>query len=503
MSIRRRWMLSFLALMVGAAGLGTVDAPSAAAAGRPSVRLVTPDTRVDAQRFEDGYAMIDPRMLVASKGGDFEIRAHRPDYDHDLSVWQVVNGPNGSRDIALPSWVTPGPDGLPGFLRLRLTDRDGNVVADERRNFCPQGEDVRINANGPMEPRYPRSCWGGPFVLGSIWGIDRGWAVSALGWDGLYVEAPVGRYRLDVSITRRYAELFGIAPQDARGSVTVRVRQAPECDPHDPWCGKPIPEGVRPAHDHDGALREPSRAPLRGPLGVAPTVAAPSPDTIPDLVALPAWSIFLGNEEGGRQRINFAATVWNAGPAPLLVEGYRREGEAKMDAYQYFLDGEEVVGRRRVGDLVFHDKPGHHHWHFLLFARYSLLDASKERVVLSRKQSFCLAPTDAIDLTVRGAEWRPGSTGLHTACGFGPEDVWIREVLQSGWGDTYFQGIAGQSFDVTDLPNGTYYIAVDANPTGNVYERRADNNRELRKIVLRGRGADRRVEVAPWHGIEW
>ena len=175
-----------------------------------------------------------------------------------------------------------------------------------------------------------------------------------------------------------------------------------------------------------------------------------------------------------------------------------------MDAYQYFLDGDgEVVGRRRVGELEFHDKPGHHHWHFLLFARYSLLDASKEHVVLSRKQSFCLAPTDAIDLTVQRAEWRPGSTGFWTACGSGPEDVWIREVLQSGWGDTYFQSVAGQSFDVTDLPNGTYYIAVDANPTGNVYERKHDNNRELRKIVLRGQGDERRVEVAPWHGIEW
>ncbi len=110
-------------------------------------------------------------------------------------------------------------------------------------------------------------------------------------------------------------------------------------------------------------------------------------------------------------------------------------------------------------------RPGHQHWHFEQFARYSLLAKDQTQIVRSEKTGFCLAPTDAIDLTAPGAEWNPYSIGLGTACG-GRGSLWTREVLPAGWGDTYFQGLPGQSFDITYLPNGTYYIAVQANPDG-------------------------------------
>ncbi len=45
------------------------------------------------------------------------------------------------------------------------------------------------------------------------------------------------------------------------------------------------------------------------------------------------------------------------------------------------------------------------------FARYSLLNADQSEVVLSTKQSFCLAPTDPIDLRLPTAEWLPSWYG--------------------------------------------------------------------------------------------
>jgi hypothetical protein len=78
----------------------------------------------------------------------------------------------------------------------------------------------------------------------------------------------------------------------------------------------------------------------------------------------------------------------------------------------------------------------------------------------------------------------------------------VREVLPTGWGDTYFQGLPGQSFNITDLPNGTYYIAVEANPLGLLHERRTDNDVELREIRLGGTPGARTVTVPPWHGID-
>jgi hypothetical protein len=71
-----------------------------------------------------------------------------------------------------------------------------------------------------------------------------------------------------------------------------------------------------------------------------------------------------------------------------------------------------------------------------------------------------------------------------------------------GWGDTYFQYVAGQSFDITDLPNGRYYVQFEANPTGSMIETTQDNNSSVRRIVLRGTPGHRHVIVPPYMGID-
>jgi Lysyl oxidase len=121
--------------------------------------------------------------------------------------------------------------------------------------------------------------------------------------------------------------------------------------------------------------------------------------------------------------------------------------------------------------------------------------------VKSSKEAFCLVPTDAIDLTLPAAELQPGNVGLWTSCG-GRSDLWIREVLPVGWGDTYYQYVPGQSFDITDVPNGTYFVKIVANPGRQLEELSYGNNVRLRKVILRGRPGHRRVEVPPWHGID-
>jgi hypothetical protein len=344
-----------------------------------------------------------------------------------------------------------------------------------------------------------------------VWGIEKGWAVPHFEWDGPSFNGADGRYTMRIAITRRFRSAFNVAAEDASVAVNVRIKTEEDFCPDCPF-PKPPPgaidagghhggrvDGVGHRHGPDGqpAARG-ARFPVRGTLGVARSLMNPPDAALPDLIALPAFAISVARE-GKKDRISFGANVWNAGPAPLLVEGFKRDDEDVMDAYQYFLDGDKVVGRARAGFMEFHTARGHNHWHFLQFARYSLWNESMEQEVVARKQAFCLAPTDAIDLTVPGAEWQPGSTGLGTSCG-GPSAVWIRETLQAGWGDTYYQ-VAGQSLDVTNVPNGTYYIAVEANPAGLLRERDTSNNVELRKIRLGGTPGNRTVRVMPWHGI--
>jgi hypothetical protein len=173
-----------------------------------------------------------------------------------------------------------------------------------------------------------------------------------------------------------------------------------------------------------------------------------------------------------------------------------------MDAYQYFIDENgNAVGRKQVGELEFDPRRGHQHWHFLQFAQYTLLDSTGEEVVRSKKQAFCIAHTDVIDLTVPGADWTMEGQRLHTSCG-SPGSLWIRETLGVGWGDTYFQSSPGQAFNITKVPNGWYTVRVEVDPLNVLMQADESNDIEDRLVYIGGKPGRRRVKVAPWHGME-
>ena len=54
-----------------------------------------------------------------------------------------------------------------------------------------------------------------------------------------------------------------------------------------------------------------------------------------------------------------------------------------MDAYQYFYVNGQPVGKSQVGEMEFDTRSGHQHWHFLQFAKYSLLDATQTELIRS------------------------------------------------------------------------------------------------------------------------
>jgi hypothetical protein len=229
----------------------------------------------------------------------------------------------------------------------------------------------------------------------------------------------------------------------------------------------------------------------------------------PDLRPLPAFGFTVLTPEEAEQYaqpgyeaepnheyLAFAATVWNAGPGQLVVDGFRTPGADVMRAYQSFYDKD---GTRKsyapTGSMAYDSRPGHQHWHFLDFATYQLRTKSGA-TVRSQKEAFCLAPTDAIDLGVKNAQWTTDFAGLWSACGT-VSALGIRETMPTGWGDTYGQYLPGQAFDITGLPNGTYQVDVIANPDGHLYETSTANNRVARTIVLGGKPGARTVKATP------
>ena len=296
-------------------------------------------------------------------------------------------------------------------------------------------------------------------------------------------------------MSAEYRKLLDVPGDGAGARVRVNVNKVPE-----PRGDRAVEELESSSPIGPPSLAPPARAASRPTTAGVPIVENPDPQALPDLAALPAFDVRLRNRRG-RNVLRFAANSWNAGPGEMVIEGFRRRARSVMDAYQYFLgpDG-QAVGRASVGTLIYHAARGHEHWHLLQFAGYSLLNAADERVVRAKKQSFCLVPTDAVDLTLPRANWLAKGWPLSSACG-APSALWVRQTLPVGWGDTYSAQLPGQAFDVTDLPNGRYVIRTEANPLGLLTEQTTSNNAAARTVRLSGSGADRRVTVSPWRGI--
>ena len=473
--------LAAVALLLAAGGASAAAAPAAPQLG---LRAAT-DSVVLWKYGRDQPVYLDLGVYLQSLGADFQLNVTRR-YGHPIRVSQQL----GSSQRALPGWVADGWNGMAHLVTYKIQNAEGSPVATIPMTICPNSYDVqRVDPNGTGTPHFPQFCSSNPFTLGTVWGIDQGWAVPLVD-SAPFIRLPQGTYTITIRINHRYRELFGIPRSLGAVHVTATVKLAGKngCPP---YCGAAAHSRVNVA----AARRLANLAPAD-----VPTQTSPDPATVPDLIALPAWGIQISHHRH-RDYIDFGATVWDRGPAPMVVEGFRRPGTDIMDAYQYFYRDGQIVGKAPAGTLVYDAAPGHEHWHFEQFARYALLSGDRREVVRSRKDGFCLAPTDAIDLTVPNAVYNPDSIGFFGACG-DATSIWTRETLPVGWGDTYFQGLPGQSFNITNLPNGTYYVEVQANPLHALHEVSTHNDTRLRRVILGGVPGHRTIRIPPWKGID-
>jgi hypothetical protein len=474
----RRLVAMIVAAMVATIGLGVRTAPAASA--DPTIGLRAARGTIEVTRRPNRAGWFDPALHVVAVDGPFELRVARADYGAPLTLTRTLPG-GGSQDLA--SELLNGWWGLENFLKIKITNSKGKVVKRRTLDFCPNSwEQQRVNDSGPSAPTYPYFCDGGPFTKGMVWGIDEGWANNVLEYSGLQLNGPDGRYTLNASIKKAYVDAFGVPPELASTDVTVKLKTSKGGGGGCLHCG------------HGRALTEEQSS-----VDV-PVIENPNPAILPDLAALPAFGMRLSN--GKKQYLRFGATVWLGGASALHVEGFRRPNEDLMDAYQYFYEGGEIIGKAPVGSFEYDVRRGHTHWHFQQFARYRLVSEDDSRVVRSKKEAFCLAPTDPIDLNLEGAQWRPDDIGFGGSnCG-GQSSLWVREVLPLGWGDTYHQSRPGQSFNVTGLDDGTYYLEVEANPGESLHDASTENNVVRRKVIIKTKGGKRIVSVPPWNGID-
>jgi hypothetical protein len=461
---------------------GGAVATAAPADGATQLRFTAAAQSVTLERWEGEPVWLELGTHVVAERRPFEIRVARASYQAPVVAKQVIRDGARQRSVRLPAGLVTDFMGLPDFTHLTITDATGEVVVDRNEDFCPNGMAVRADREAPDRSPYPWGCPTNPFTRGAVWGIQTGWGTpvhDANGEAGA-VDLPDGVYTVDVVVNQPYRRLFGISQYAVTVELTIRTVDAP---------------AVRRTQEEPAVRAAPSR-----PTGAAARPRGPRPDLRP----LPAWFVMLSGDPDSaapRDYLAFDATVWNAGGSPLVVDGFRRVGTDVMDAYQYFFDASgQQVGYEPVGTMTWDGAEGIRQWTFADFARYRLLDARGRAVVTSPRDAFCLANTDAIDYTVPGSVWQPANTDVRTSCGV-EDSVALRQVLDIGNGDTVAVFQADQAFDVTELPNGTYFIEVRANPDNRLHESDTTNNVSRRRVVLGGEPGARTVEVPPHHNV--
>lgn len=480
--MHRRIAIAIAATLV-AAPLAALPSPVQAdeEVGDPALSLRLPPKTI-AYTYGNPDRRTEVPIPVGLRTGDdpFEIWATRVSYDEGIkAVW---HGPDGNVDLPAGSMKTFA--GLKNFLRVDVKSLKTGETLTKWRNVCLNSwETQRNRPDAPATTPFPYDCAPNPYTLGSVQGIQAGWTSSVLGYNSP-LHLVRGKYDVTVTMAPKFAEAFGLDPADVTGTTRVVVKKGDDGE---------YPEEPQPVGKQGADPRPNAKAPTGPQLTGEEALEGP----VPDLRSLPAWGIGVS---GNGNNLTFAATVWNAGDSPLVVDGFRVEGEDEMDAYQYFFDADGTqTGYQEVGHFHWDAKPTHQHWHFKDFARYTLLHEDLTQVARSKKEAFCLANTDFVDATVPSAAWRQQNDDLGTSCGEENSQS-IREVLSAGWGDTYAQFRAGQAFRLNGLPNGVYYIEVRANPNGRLIEANTDDNVALRKIILGGKPGERTVDV-PQIGI--
>jgi Lysyl oxidase len=489
-----RWVLP--SAVTTAAGLavatglsaGLASAQGTTSASGPMVKLIVAQKSINVPRYGK-RAYINPGVYVAAVGSALRFNVRRANYAQPITITQIIRGPGGTivRRV-LPARTLQGWKGLHRFIRITVRNKAGTLVASHVGPFCPNSYPQRSSPDAPRRSPFPLQCQSDPFQLSNAWGIQRGWGVNAA---FIAPKLTLGRYTVTVHIIRLWQRLLHLTPRAATATVKIRVVKPSTCQ---------FPCAARPAGRHrisHGALPQ-------LPANV-PTVTRPPAASLPDLAPLPSWGIRVYHRRSGTSApdvLSFGATVWSGGRSRLDVEGFRSDGSPVMTAYQYFWKNGRIIGRARAGTMGFDGKPGHTHWHFEQFAQYRLLNQSKTSIVRSRKVGFCIAPTDPVSLLLPHAMWQPRFTGFFNgACG-SQSALSVQEMMPIGWGDTYQQFLPGQAFNITKLPNGTYYIEIIANPHKVLHETNYRNNVSLRKIILGGTPGHRTVKVPAVHGID-
>jgi len=196
-----------------------------------------------------------------------------------------------------------------------------------------------------------------------------------------------------------------------------------------------------------------------------------SPMLLPDIIVPRSY---LSDHDyrtvAGRRLLRLSNGTANVGSGPLHLYGVLPgNGDGTQDVRQRVYREDGSTFDRVAGEFLYHS--GHNHIHFNDWAHYLLrrrvgVDGVGEVIAAGEKTSFCILDLQVYDRNL--PNYRAG--GQFRSCSS------TTQGLSVGWIDIYDKSLEGQNIDITDVPDGHYWIESIVDPDNHVIEANEDNN---------------------------
>ncbi len=183
----------------------------------------------------------------------------------------------------------------------------------------------------------------------------------------------------------------------------------------------------------------------------------------------------------GRRHLKLSNATPNLGPGKLYLYGVLPGNpDGTQDVRQRVYRSDGSFFDRTAGKFIYH--PGHDHIHVENWAQFRLreflADSSMGAIIAEgEKTSFCI-----LDLGIYNSSlpnFDPDGQ-FHSCSG-------TIQGLSVGWVDIYSKDLPGQNIDITDVPDGIYWLESVVDPDSNILEENEANNAS-RIIVTLGDG---------------
>lgn len=175
--------------------------------------------------------------------------------------------------------------------------------------------------------------------------------------------------------------------------------------------------------------------------------------------------------------LRFTTAFANQGAGHLELRGGATLPNGNQEVFQRIYNDDGTFSDRLAGEFTYH--PGHGHIHFDGYAEYALKVRTAgggvgNTVATGGKISFCI-----IDIT----KYNPNAgASRYSGCG-------QIQGVTAGWSDVYTRSLPDQYINISNVPDGDYWLEVTIDPDHQLLEADPNNNTALVPVTLNRGGS--------------